>query len=79
MFGSILGTVFASFFNNFINTFIRELSWDTRVNIAFGLFAFGLYSFLKMIRKENDTHPIKVGWLIMCLLTVGLSVIYLKL
>lgn len=66
-------------FNNFLNTFIRNLSWDTRVGVAFAFFCFSLWCFKKSFRNKNELNPIKVGWLIMCLIAFFLSGIYIKL
>ncbi len=69
----------SNFFNTIINTLIRNLSYGVRVTISAGLFVVALISLKLSIKKKNDTHPIAWGWMILCLISAFLSVIYLVL
>ena len=67
------------FFNSVLNKCIRDLPLGVRVGIAAALFFVALFALYKTIRKKNDSHPIAVGWLILFIVSLLLSVVYIAL
>lgn len=68
-----------SIFNNFLNTFVRNLDRDTQLLIGFCLFGFSLWCFKNSVRKKSDKRPIKLGYMVLCLISLALSVVYVQL
>lgn len=67
------------FFNTVLNVLIRDLPYGVRIGIAVALFFVALFSLYKTLRKKNDSHPIAIGWIILFVVTISLSIVYLAL
>ena len=66
-------------FNNIVNTLIRDLPFDIRATIAFSLFFISLLAFIFSIRKRNELRPLKIGWFVIFIICLFMSVIYVTL
>lgn len=69
-----------TFFNNLVNNLIRKLSMSVRIIISVGFLILALaflYFCLKDISKEKPS--LKVGWLILFLISITLCVLYVVL
>ena len=67
------------FFNTVLNTLIRDLSYPVRASIGSVLFILGVVSLVLSLRKKNDSHPIAWGWLVLCIISVALAIVYFAL
>lgn len=65
------------FFNSVLNTLVRDLPRWLQITIAFVFFAVALFSLYKTLRRKNDTHPIAVGWLILFIVSMFMSIVYI--
>ena len=64
------------FFNDMINTLIRDLPMKVRITISVVLFMLAFGTLILSIRKKNDKAPLSVGWFILTIVLVALSVLY---
>lgn len=71
--------LFSAIFNDIINTLIRSLPFATRSAIAFGLFFACLIFFNKSLKKTSDSRPIRIGWFVLFILSLTMSVLYVSL
>jgi len=71
--------MFDAVFNNIVNSLIRSLPFATRSGIALGLFFACLIFFNKSIRVKNELRPVRIGWFVLFLLSLTLSVLYVTL
>lgn len=71
--------MFDALFNNIVNTLIRDLAFPVRAGIAFGLFTVSLLCFMYSFRTKNDLRPLKIGWFIMFIICLTMSVLYVTL
>ena len=67
------------FFNSVLNVLIRDLPFAVRIGISVVLFFVALFALYKTLRKKNDTHPIAIGWLILFVVCIFLSIVYITL
>lgn len=70
----------STFFNNLVNNLIRNLSQSVRVIISVGFLVLALaflYFCLKDISKDKPS--LKIGWLILFLISTTLCVLYVVL
>jgi len=67
------------FFNTVLNTLIREVSYPVRAVIGSLLFILGVVSLVLSLRKKNDAHPVAWGWLVLCIISVALAIVYFAL
>lgn len=66
------------FFNNLINTLIRSLSYDVRILISVGFFVLALvFLYFELKFQPTEKPALKVGWLILFLIALTLSVFYI--
>ena len=63
-------------FNLILDTLIRGLDEKVRTIISIVLFFFAFGTFILSIRKKNDKAPLSIGWFIMTIILVALSVLY---
>ena len=64
------------FFNDMLNTLIRDLPMKWRIVISIVLFMCAFVTLIFSIRKKNDKAPLSIGWFILTIILVALSVIY---
>ncbi|MGN1222604.1 MAG: hypothetical protein ACI4T1_00540 [Christensenellales bacterium] len=70
----------STFINNLVNHMIRDLSTATRIVIATLFAILALISFYCMVKKiKKDNPKLKIGWLILTLISIALSVCYIVL
>lgn len=72
----ILGT----FFNNIVNKLIRNLDEPVQIIISLIFFVVGLMSLYYAIKNQPKDKPgFRMGWLILSILSITISVLYLVL
>lgn len=69
----------ASFFNSIFNTLVRYVDWSTRITISFVFIILAVFTLMLSIRKKNDAHPLSIGWFLLSLIAMGLSVMYVTI
>ena len=65
--------------NNFVNSFVRDLEMSTRVFLSIIFFGIALLTFKKSINQSSDLRPIRLGFAILFMISMILSVVYLVL
>ena len=66
-----------NFFNNLFNTLVRGVDEFWKGVLAFGFFALALYLLAKGFKvKDKGGSPFKVGYIVMAILCIGVTIIY---
>jgi len=71
----------SGFFNNLVNKLIRGIeNYSTRILISVGLFILALAFLYFAIRHQPSDKPgLKIGWMVLFILALTLSVCYVIL
>lgn len=68
-----------SVWNWILNTCIRDLSMEVRIIISIVIFALAVLCFIMAVKRKNDSMPLGIGWIILCLLFLVVAGVYLFL
>lgn len=68
-----------SIFNTILNTLIRNVPYGLRIVISLLLFLLAILSIIWAIKPKDDKHPIAWGWLVLCFISMGMSIVYIAL
>ncbi len=66
-----------SVWNWILNTCIRDLSMEVRIIISVVIFALSVLCFIMAVKRKNDSMPLGLGWVILCILFLVISGVYL--
>lgn len=70
----------SAFINKIVNTLIRNLSMPVRITISIVAICVSIMSLYFAIKKQPKDKPgLKIGWLILMLVSTAISVLYLVL
>ena len=65
------------FFNKIFNTLVRDVDPALKITLSAGFFILAIFCVLWSFRKKNDAHPIAWGWIVLCIISLALAVVYL--
>ena len=63
-------------FNSIFNALVRDVNPTVKVFIGIGFFMFATFCLVKSIRKKNDTDPLALGWMMLCIICMLMVVVY---
>ena len=66
-----------SVWNWILDTCIRDLSMEVRIIISVVIFALSVLCFIMAVKRKNDSMPLGLGWVILCILFLVISGVYL--
>ncbi len=66
-----------SVINWIYNTCVRDLSQEVRIIISVVIFALAVLCFVMAVKRKNDSMPLGLGWVILCILFLVISGIYI--
>lgn len=70
----------SAFINNIVNTLIRNLDDVTRTLISAIFITVAILSLYYAIKNQPKDKPgLKIGWVILCIISIIISVLYLVL
>ena len=64
------------FFITVFNTLVRDLSPALKATLAVVFYLLAVMALYLSIRKKNDKHPIAWGWMVLCIVSVAIAVVY---
>ncbi|MBE5746479.1 MAG: hypothetical protein E7359_04275 [Clostridiales bacterium] len=69
-----------AFINNIVNTLIRNLDDSTRTLVSAIFIISAVVSFYFALKNQPKDKPgLKLGWIILCIVSIIMSVLYLVL
>ncbi len=69
----------SSFINNIVNKLIRSLPRGAQVTISIVFICVAIWSLYNFIVKSKKDKPAKIGWLILMILSMLISIAYMIL
>ena len=64
------------FFISLFNTLVRDISPTVRIIVSSAFFILAILCVYWSIRRKNDAHPIAWGWIVLCIISLAISVTY---
>ena len=64
------------FFISLFNTLVRDVSPTVRIIVSVAFFILAILCIYWSFRKKNDDHPIAWGWIVLCIISLAISVTY---
>ena len=64
------------FFISLFNFLVRGPDRTLAITISVAFFILAILCVYWSIRKKNDAHPIAWGWIVLCIISLAISVTY---